>query len=573
MTQPPFENGGTPIRLGDRYEIGELLGRGGMADVRKGRDLRLGRTVAIKQLRADLAIDPVFQERFRREAQSAAALNHPAIVAVYDTGEAPNAEGAMIPYIVMEYVEGRTLRDVLRDGRRILPERALEVVGEILSALDYSHRSGIVHRDIKPANVMLTPEGKVKVMDFGIARAIADASSAMTQTAAVIGTAQYLSPEQARGETVDARSDIYSTGCVLYELLTGRPPFVGDSPVSVAYQHVREESQPPSRLNADVSSSVDAIVAKALAKRTEDRYQSAADMRTDVERALAGHFVESPTLAATSIGGLPTQVVPATAAGSPGSQDDEDEESNRGKIVAASIVGLVILVALIAGLWYFLSGGEDVETAVVPDVVGKTAEAAERELTTNDFVVTVNTVEDDEVEAGIVVSQDPPGGDEAEVGSTITLDVSGGPADVSVPDVVGLDYDEAQSQLRELGLSVSRQNVDNDAPTGEVVDSNPSGGSAVAPGTKVTLSVSNGTSSVPNVVGQSESKAKSTLKKAGFKVRVTYRTTSSDPDGTVLDQNPGSGSKQTPGATITIFVAKAPDEPSPTDEPPAEDEE
>lgn len=241
------QKNGESIRLGDRYELGGLLGRGGMADVRVGRDLRLGRTVAVKTLRSDLAADSTFQARFAREAQAAAALNHPSIVAVYDTGEGINEQGVRVPYIVMEYVEGQTLRDILRGaetGRKVLPERALSITADVLSALDYSHRSGIVHRDIKPANVMVTPSGQVKVMDFGIARAIADTSSAMTQTAAVIGTAQYLSPEQARGETVDARSDIYSTGCLLYELLTGRPPFVGDSPVSVAYQHVREEAKP-----------------------------------------------------------------------------------------------------------------------------------------------------------------------------------------------------------------------------------------------------------------------------------------------------------------------------------------
>ena len=234
-----------PTLVGGRYELGELLGRGGMAEVRKGTDTRLGRIVAVKRLRTDLASDATFQARFRREAQSSASLNHPAIVAVYDTGEerAPDGPGGHTvaqPYIVMEFVAGRTLRDILREGRKILPERALEITSGVLSALDYSHRAGIIHRDIKPGNVMLTPSGDVKVMDFGIARAISDASSAMTQTAAVVGTAQYLSPEQARGETVDSRSDVYSTGCLLYELLTGRPPFIGDSPVAVAYQHVRE---------------------------------------------------------------------------------------------------------------------------------------------------------------------------------------------------------------------------------------------------------------------------------------------------------------------------------------------
>ncbi|MFJ9946345.1 Stk1 family PASTA domain-containing Ser/Thr kinase [Kitasatospora sp. NPDC091207] len=276
-----------PRRLGGRYELGGVLGRGGMAEVYLAHDSRLGRSVAVKTLRADMARDPSFQARFRREAQSAASLNHPAIVAVYDTGE-DYIDGISIPYIVMEYVEGSTLRELLHSGRRLLPERALEMTIGILQALEYSHRAGIVHRDIKPANVMLTRQGNVKVMDFGIARAMGDAGMTMTQTSAVIGTAQYLSPEQAKGEQVDARSDLYSTGCLLYELLTVRPPFVGDSPVAVAYQHVREEAQPPSAFDPEVRPEIDAIVLKALAKDRDYRYQSADEMRDDIERFLDG---------------------------------------------------------------------------------------------------------------------------------------------------------------------------------------------------------------------------------------------------------------------------------------------
>ena len=289
-----------PHRIGGRYEVGELLGRGGMAEVRKGTDVRLGRTVAIKRLRTDLASDATFQARFRREAQSAASLNHPAIVSVYDTGEEMSTDGSNVaqPYIVMEYVAGRTLRDIIREGRKILPERALEITSGVLAALDYSHRAGIIHRDIKPGNVMLTPAGDVKVMDFGIARAMSDASSTMTQTAAVVGTAQYLSPEQARGENVDSRSDVYSTGCLLYELLTGRPPFVGDSPVSVAYQHVREQAPPPSSLDEELTPEIDAIVMKSLAKNVGDRYPSAAAMKADIDRHLAGQPVQAPAVAA-----------------------------------------------------------------------------------------------------------------------------------------------------------------------------------------------------------------------------------------------------------------------------------
>src|SRR6201996_3904513 len=279
MTQPRL--------LGDRYELDGVVGRGGMAGGSRAHDIRLDRTVAIKTLRTDLARDQTFQARFRREAQSAASLNHPSIVAVYDTGE-DMVGHTPVPYIVMEYVDGRTLRELLRDDRRLLPERALEITDGVLRALDYSHRNGIVHRDIKPANVMVTRNGDIKVMDFGIARAVSDTQATMTQTAQVIGTAQYLSPEQARGERVDARSDLYSTGCLLYELLTGRPPFTGDSPVAIAYQHVREDPVPPSRLDPDVPPWADAIVLKAMAKSPADRYQTAADMRADLQRAASG---------------------------------------------------------------------------------------------------------------------------------------------------------------------------------------------------------------------------------------------------------------------------------------------
>ena len=276
MTQPRL--------LGGRYELDGVVGRGGMAEVYRARDIRLDRIVAIKTLRADLARDQIFQARFRREAQSAASLNHPSIVAVYDTGE-DMVTGVPVPYIVMEYVDGRTVRDLLQEGHRLLPERSLEIIDGVLRALDYSHQAGIVHRDIKPGNVMVTRNGDIKVMDFGIARAMSDAQATMTQTAQVIGTAQYLSPEQARGERVDARSDLYSAGCLLYELLTGRPPFTGDSPVAIAYQHVRENPVPPSRVDPDVPAWADAIVLKAMAKSPADRYQTAADMRADLQRA------------------------------------------------------------------------------------------------------------------------------------------------------------------------------------------------------------------------------------------------------------------------------------------------
>src|SRR6266536_2390300 len=308
MTQPQL--------LGGRYELDGVVGRGGMAEVYRARDLRLDRIVAVKTLRDDLARDQTFQARFRREAQSAASLNHPSIVAVYDAGE-DMVGPTPVPYIVMEYVDGRTLRDLLREDRRLLPERAMEISDGVLRALDYSHRNGIVHRDIKPGNVMLTRAGQVKVMDFGIARAVSDSQATMTQTAQVIGTAQYLSPEQARGERVDARSDLYSAGCLLYELLTGRPPFTGDSPVAIAYQHVRENPIPPSRVDPEIPGWADAIVLKAMAKSPADRYQDAAEMRADIQRAMSGMPVAPPPaemFQPTQRMGGPTMAAPPTAA-------------------------------------------------------------------------------------------------------------------------------------------------------------------------------------------------------------------------------------------------------------------
>ena len=283
----------TPPHLSDRYELGEILGFGGMSEVHLARDLRLHRDVAVKVLRADLARDPSFYLRFRREAQNAAALNHPAIVAVYDTGEAVTPSGPL-PYIVMEYVDGVTLRDIVHKDGPMPPRRALEVIADACQALNFSHQHGIIHRDVKPANIMISKTGAVKVMDFGIARAIADGGNSVTQTSAVIGTAQYLSPEQARGEPVDPRSDVYSLGCVLYEVLTGHPPFVGDTPVSVAYQHVREDPVPPSQRRPGISPELDAVVLKALAKNPDNRYQSAAEMRADLVRVHSGEKPEAP---------------------------------------------------------------------------------------------------------------------------------------------------------------------------------------------------------------------------------------------------------------------------------------
>src|ERR1700722_10937482 len=283
----------TPQHLSDRYELGEILGFGGMSEVHLARDVRLHRDVAVKVLRADLARDPCFYLRSPRQPQNAAALNHPSIVAVYDTGEAETPSGPL-PYIVMEYVEGVTLRDIVHTDGPLAGQPAIEIIADACQALNFSHQNGIIHRDVKPANIMINNANAVKVMDFGIARAIADSGNSVTQTAAVIGTAQYLSPEQARGDSVDARSDVYSLGCVLYEILTGEPPFTGDSPVAVASQHVREDPIPPSKRHEGISPDLDAVVLKALAKNPENRYQTAGEMRADLVRVHNGESPEAP---------------------------------------------------------------------------------------------------------------------------------------------------------------------------------------------------------------------------------------------------------------------------------------
>ncbi|HEX4190625.1 MAG TPA: Stk1 family PASTA domain-containing Ser/Thr kinase [Marmoricola sp.] len=562
-----------PHRIGGRYEIGELLGRGGMAEVRKGTDIRLGRTVAVKRLRTDLASDATFQARFRREAQSAASLNHPAIVSVYDTGEElaeDSAGGPPVaqPYIVMEYVAGRTLRDILREGRKILPERALEIASGTLGALDYSHRAGIIHRDIKPANVMLTPAGDVKVMDFGIARAVSDAQNTMTQTAAVVGTAQYLSPEQARGETVDSRSDVYSTGCLLFELLTGRPPFIGDSPVAVAYQHVREQAQPPSTFDADLPPEVDAIVMKALAKRLEDRYQSAAAMKEDIDRFLAGRPVQAPLVSSEPV--LPVGVPPlvpgmetATTSVVPGTGEwaAVDRKRRFGPITLL----IVLLLAVIAGAIFFIPKliSQAPEQTSTPSVVTLTEKQAEAKITKAGLTVgEVSQHSDATIAKGTVISQDPSPTDKQFVdpGSTINLVVSSGPAptpQVAVPNVVGQDQDDAKAQLVADQLKVVLKTVPQASTedAGTVLSTKPAPGATVDINTTVTVRVSAGPQEVPDVTNRTQAAATQILEAAGFKVVPQDDDTSTKPAGTVTYMTPPANSTQNRGTTIFIGIS------------------
>ena len=558
----------TPSVLGERYEIGGVLGRGGMAEVHRGRDLRLGREVAVKVLRSDLARDPSFQVRFRREAQASASLNHPAIVAVYDTGEDRTASGAT-PYIVMEYVEGDTLRDVLRREGQLSPERAMTLTADICGALDFSHRNGIVHRDVKPGNVMITPAGTVKVMDFGIARAVSDSAATMTSTAAVIGTAQYLSPEQARGEGVDARSDVYSVGCLLFELVTGAPPFTGDSPVSVAYQHVREDPKLPSSINPVIPPDLDAIVMKAMAKNPANRYQSAADMRSDLLRALAGQRVEATPVMGDA---EKTAIIGAPPGGFGYADehwdDDEDAERRRRRRIIAiwAVVGALLLAGIIA-LAVALSGNgaeepPPVQQVAVPPVVNEQQAAAEALL--EDAGLEVGEITPRETtnadQVGVVLESSPAPGAEVDAGSEVALVVGAAPDTIAVPPVVGLNVEDARTALTTAGFtgSINTQQVDNAQPEGTVTAVDPAAGTTVPPGTAVTLSVSDGDVEVPDVRGQQEAAAQQTLNEAGFTNLATETVDSEEPVGTVVSTSPEGGSQAAAADRITLRVSGGP---------------
>jgi serine/threonine protein kinase len=646
--------------LSNRYELGETLGYGGMSEVHRGKDVRLGRDVAVKVLRADLARDPQFQERFRREAQNAAALNHPAIVAVYDTGETRTDYGPL-PYIVMEYVDGRTLRDIVKSEGPLPAKRAMEVMADVCAALDFSHRHGIVHRDVKPANIMITKTGAVKVMDFGIARAVSDGQAAVTQTAAVIGTAQYLSPEQARGEAVDARSDVYAAGCVLFELLTAEPPFTGDSPVAVAYQHVREDPRPPSALNNRVPPSLDAIVLKAMAKGPANRYQSSAEMRGDLVRVLSGQRPAAPMVMTdadrTSIMGAGrTEVMgggrhrPSAISGEDYDDYDDydpDEErrrrTKRGWLIALGIVGGIAIIVLLAvlipklfsgndnpnagkiavpnvvdqlqsqaiqavnqanlvpvtspvvcapqgtpnapcttdqaghvirtspGVGTFLPTGSKVTLFVgqqpasvkVPNLSGMTQQEAQAALKAAHLALAPNPgsqPETDPGKVGKVVAQNPAANGTAQPGTSVSITLGSQPQTVGVPDEKGKTYDDAKSDLESHGFTVSKDTTSSDQPANQVVDMNPEAGTQVAPDTKITLSVSDGSQqkiNVPNLKGETKSEAQQALANEGwtgnFNV-TTVQTFDPNSDGLISDQNPGSGAQIAKDQSVSITV-------------------
>ncbi|TCK27468.1 Stk1 family PASTA domain-containing Ser/Thr kinase [Pseudonocardia endophytica] len=567
----------TPRLLSERYELGDPLGYGGMSEVHHGMDTRLSRDVAVKVLRADLARDPQFQLRFRREAQNSASLNHPAIVAVYDTGEVESEFGPL-PYIVMEFVDGQTLREIVKTTGPLSQQRVVEVMADVCAALDFSHRHQIIHRDVKPANVMINRAGAVKVMDFGIARALGEGQN-VTQTAAVIGTAQYLSPEQARGESVDARSDVYAAGCVLYELLTGDPPFTGDTPVAVAYQHVREDPRAPSELNPSVPPALDAIVLKALSKNPANRYQSAAEMRADLIRVRNGEPVLAPMvmseyertelMESDATAAVPTRRVYAGGGGPPtgrhtippGHPDYDDEpRGGRGKKIGIWIAVIAVL-GLLGFVGYQMFGTSGASAVTVPDVLGQTPDQARGALTQANLLPDLQQEPSETAQVGKVVRTDPGGGNSVPENSRVTIFVGTGPAQATVPALTGKTIDEAQPLLQGAGLRLGGQTereTSDSNQVGKIISSDPGPGVTVPGNTPVAVVIGKEqtTVAVPDVSGQSADQAQSTLRNAGFTNVTTSTVDGGGQAGSVVGTDPSAGTKVSKNATITLQISK-----------------
>jgi eukaryotic-like serine/threonine-protein kinase len=529
-----------------------------MAKVFLGTDTVLGRTVAVKVLAPQFADDDGFVMRFRREAQAAASIGHPHIVSVFDTG---SDDG--VHYIVMEYVEGRTLAEILVGGGRILPDRAIDIAMDVCRALEAAHAQGVIHRDIKPGNIMLDPRGDVKVTDFGIARVTTTADT-VAQTAAILGTASYLSPEQAQGQPVDGRSDIYSLGCVLYEMVTGRPPFLGDSPVAVASKQVLEQPTPPSRLNSDVTADLDAVILRALAKNPANRYQSAEEMRADLERAKRGLPVDATPLlpaGATQVLDRPpahaTEVLPPT---------EPERRTNWVPIVVT-----LVLIALLGALLWFLAANvlnnDDQQTGVnvtVPDVVGKSRTQAEQDLTEAGLEIgTITRVPaaDDTQQPGTVVEQDPAANTEVERETAVDLTIVAAPDQVAIPSLEGSSLEEAQATLTGLGLEPAgpQEEPSDTIDAGLVTRTDPASGTDVDPGSQVTIFVSAGPDQVPvpEVRCQSFGSAQNELDQAGLSSVISSETVPINPacplGNKVAAQDPAPGTQVDPGTTVTLF--------------------
>ena len=545
--------------LDGRYEVQGELGRGGMARVYRGTDTVLGRPVAVKVLSAQYTDDANFLTRFRREAQAAARLNHPNLVQVYDTG---SDDG--VHYIVMEYVDAKTVADLLAGGR-ITPNRAVELAEAVCDALVVAHTHGVIHRDVKPANIMVTRNGQVKVTDFGIARVTSNETVA--QTAVVLGTASYLSPEQAQGGPIDQRSDLYSLGCVLYEMLTGRPPFTADSPVAVASKHVLEQAPPPSRLNPDVTAQLDAVVMRALSKNPDKRYPDAEKMRADLERARQGMQVaatpllpEAPptTQVIHSVQPQPTSVLPGEARAGP-----PPESGKTPGWLVASIVFLVLAVLGVL-LWLFarnLLASNETQQVRVPNVIGLTKNAAKSTISDRGLNPVVETTLSDKL-PGTVIGQKPVGGSRAEEGGDVTITVAKAPRQIEVPSVVGQTVVEATATLRDAGLNLGEvSEQESTGPEGTVISQNPVAESQVDKGTRVDVVVAIAPASPPPTdivitdhTCQSLPAARNELERAGFDV-VIAETPQFNPScpqpNKVASQDLSSGSFP-PGTTVTL---------------------
>ncbi|MCX5556516.1 PASTA domain-containing protein [Streptomyces sp. NBC_00038] len=530
--------------LGGRYELRSLLGSGGMGEVHLGHDRRLGRSVAVKTLRADLSHEPGLQERFRREAQSTASLNHPAIAAVYDTGE-DTTYGTGTPYLVMEYVDGVTLLEALDSGPPLTVQRALEVTAGVLRALAHSHQHGIVHRDIKPANVMLTSTGEVKVMDFGIARDTRDVG--MTQTSVVMGTAQYLSPEQAMGQEIGVRSDVYSTGCLLYELLAFRTPFTGETPMSLMYQHTQETPSPPSVYNPEVGPRVDAIVLRALEKDPAHRHQSAERMLADIEAYLRAEPLVSRAESPPMEGDF--------------ADDFSGPEAGRSRGGGAALITAgvaVVIMALVLGWFMIERGTADDGKADVPNLVGRTLEEARRAADNVDLTVTVDRREPCADQPKDHICEQSPKEGELAKGEAISVAISTGAPKVEVPDVTDKDEDDASRILEDKGFKVTVRHVDSHEDPGSVLSQEPGGGEEAEKGTEVALRVARAAAkaTVPDLNGVTTDEAGKLLAARGLELGSTTAVESSRESGTVVGQSPTAGEEVEPGTAIDVKVAK-----------------
>lgn len=580
-----------------RYELGELIGRGGMAEVRVAVDKRLGRTVAVKIMRSDLANDEIFLSRFRREAHAIAQMNNPNIVNIYDSGEesviAENGLEERLPYLVMEYIKGKTLRDILKMNGALSQRDAEQVMLGVLNALEYSHRMGIIHRDIKPGNIMISEQGMVKVMDFGIARALDDSATTMTQSQGVVGTAQYLSPEQARGEQVDMRSDLYSAGCVLYEMLTGRPPFIGDSAVAIAYQHVSEVATPLSTLVPGMPAMWDKICAKAMAKDRQNRYATASEFKNDILAFMNGGVPvaaafnpltdlanmkarkqaeqDTATMAMGMTDGAATQsfnpitgqVESANIAFSPStraSQRATMQAQRRKRVVIGSIVGVLVTVLVLLGVLFMLNRSRATGDVVVPTFMETTTQDAAREkLRALGLVPDIREDDHSSQPEGTFTKQSPRGGEHVASGSKVTVWFSVGPQSTRVPDVSGKTQEAARKMLERAGFKIANVRVEDsaDIKKDHVTRTDPDADSFADKGTLITLYIASGLTKIPDgLVGQSKDIVVSQLENFGFTTDVVKEDSDNVPEGSVTRLNPSSGSSVKPHSSITVYVSQ-----------------